>query len=67
MDLFTKCYKDTRAEEVQKAGLYPYFHPISSALGTEVVMDGKKVIGVFTTVDALKALEKALRSSETSA
>ncbi|MCI0405194.1 MAG: aminotransferase class I/II-fold pyridoxal phosphate-dependent enzyme [candidate division Zixibacteria bacterium] len=44
MDLFTKCYKDTRAEEVQKAGLYPYFHPISSALGTEVVMDGKKLL-----------------------
>lgn len=44
MDLFAKCFKDTRAEEVQKAGLYPYFHPISSSLGTEVMMDGKKLL-----------------------
>ncbi len=44
MDLFAKCFKDTRAEETQKAGLYPYFHPISSSLGTEVMMDGKKLL-----------------------
>ena len=44
MDLFAKCFKDTRAEETQKAGIYPYFHPISSSLGTEVMMDGKKLL-----------------------
>lgn len=29
-------------------------------LGSAVVMDGRKVVGIFTTVDALRALDRAL-------
>lgn len=35
-------YKGT--DRVMAAGLYPYFRPISSAQGTEVVLDGKRVL-----------------------
>lgn len=44
MDLFDKCRQFTKVEEVKSLGLYPYFHPISSEQGTEVVIDGKKVL-----------------------
>jgi 8-amino-7-oxononanoate synthase len=43
-DLFEKCVKFTRANEVKEAGLYPYFNPISSAPGDEVMIGGKKMI-----------------------
>ncbi len=43
-DLFTKCYEFTTAKEVMAAGYYPYFRPISSALGDEVVVNGKRMI-----------------------
>ncbi|SYZ74725.1 8-amino-7-oxononanoate synthase [Candidatus Zixiibacteriota bacterium] len=45
-DLFEKCYQFKTADEVKAMGIYPYFHPISSAPGNEVVVDGKKVIMV---------------------
>jgi 8-amino-7-oxononanoate synthase len=32
------------ADEVMALGLYPYFRPIESALGTEVFLDGRKVL-----------------------
>jgi len=43
-DLFEKCFNFTRADEVKAAGLYPYFQPISSTPGNEVMIDGKKLI-----------------------
>ncbi len=43
-DLFEKCLNFTRADEVKAAGLYPYFQPISSAPGNEVIVNGKKMI-----------------------
>lgn len=43
-DLFTKCYEFTTAKEIMAAGYYPYFRPISSALGDEVVVNGKPMI-----------------------
>ena len=43
-DLFTKCHEFTAAKEVMAAGYYPYFRPISSALGDEVVVNDKKMI-----------------------
>ncbi len=43
-DLFEKCYNFTEARRIQKLGIYPYFHPIQSALGNEVIVDGKKCI-----------------------
>jgi 8-amino-7-oxononanoate synthase len=43
-DLFDKCINFTAAHEVKAAGLYPYFNPISSAPGDEVIIDGNKLI-----------------------
>ncbi|MFH2035284.1 MAG: pyridoxal phosphate-dependent aminotransferase family protein [Candidatus Zixiibacteriota bacterium] len=43
-DLFEKCLSFTRAHEVKAAGLYPFFNPISSAPGDEVIINGKKMI-----------------------
>lgn len=44
MDLFTKCYDFTRADEVKALGLYPYFRPIEENEGPVVQIEGKKVI-----------------------
>ncbi len=44
MDLFDKCYSYTVAEEARKAGLYPYFQPISSEQDTVVIINGRKVL-----------------------
>ena len=40
--LFEKCKNFTRAKELQAAGLYPYFRPISKAEDTVVVIEGKE-------------------------
>ena len=39
--LFEKCKNFTRAREIQAAGLYPYFKPISHSEDTVVVIEGK--------------------------
>src|SRR2546423_4493451 len=39
--LFDKCRNFTRAREIQAAGLYPYFKPISHSEDTVVVIEGK--------------------------
>ncbi|MCI0532311.1 MAG: pyridoxal phosphate-dependent aminotransferase family protein [candidate division Zixibacteria bacterium] len=44
MDIFQKCYSFTAAKEVMAAGLYPYFHPLSSGQDTDVVIEGKPKI-----------------------
>ncbi|MFH1699491.1 MAG: pyridoxal phosphate-dependent aminotransferase family protein [Candidatus Zixiibacteriota bacterium] len=43
-DLFQKCREWTAAKEIMAAGFYPYFRPISSALGDEVIVAGKEMI-----------------------
>ncbi|MEW5796011.1 MAG: pyridoxal phosphate-dependent aminotransferase family protein [Candidatus Zixiibacteriota bacterium] len=43
-DLFEKCYSFTAANEVRAAGIYPFFHPIQSGAGDEVVIYGRKCI-----------------------
>ncbi len=45
-DLFEKCFNYKDPDMVRKMGIYPYFHPIQSAPGNEVVVDGKKCIMV---------------------
>jgi 8-amino-7-oxononanoate synthase len=45
-DLFTKCFNYTDAQVVRDMGIYPYFHPVQSAPGDEVVVDGKPCIMV---------------------
>ncbi len=42
--LFEKCRQFTKAREIQAAGLYPYFNPISESEDTVVVIDGHKRI-----------------------
>lgn len=42
-DLFEKCIKFTAAHDVKAAGLYPYFNPIASEPGDEVIIDGRKL------------------------
>jgi 8-amino-7-oxononanoate synthase len=42
--LFDKCRNFTRAREVQAAGLYPYFKPISESEDTVVVIEGHKKV-----------------------
>ena len=44
MDLFDKCYKFTRADEVKAAGFYPYFRAIEANEGPVVAIEGKEVI-----------------------
>ncbi|MBP7621910.1 MAG: pyridoxal phosphate-dependent aminotransferase family protein, partial [Gemmatimonadales bacterium] len=42
--LFDKCRQFTQAREIQAAGLYPYFKPISESEDTVVTIDGQKRI-----------------------
>lgn len=44
MDLFTKCLDFTRADDIKKTGMYPYFRPVEENEGPVVMIDGKKVI-----------------------
>jgi len=43
-DLFTKCRAYTRPQEVAAMGCYPFFRPIASNNGTEVTVEGKKLL-----------------------
>lgn len=44
VDLLEKCRTYTAPAEVRAMGIYPYFHPIQSAPGDEVIVDGKHCI-----------------------
>lgn len=44
MDLFDKCSRFDRANELRRAGLYPYFQPISETHTESVVIDGRSLI-----------------------
>lgn len=44
IQLFEKCRQFTKAREIQAAGLYPYFKPISDSEDTSVVIEGQKRI-----------------------
>ncbi len=44
MDIFTKCGEFTDARLAQAAGLYPYFLPLEDTEGTEVVIDGRRIL-----------------------
>ncbi len=45
-DLFEKCKHFHKANDLKKAGLFPYFKPIQSSSGPEVVVEGRKMIMV---------------------
>ena len=44
IQLFEKCRQFTKAREIQAAGLYPYFKPISDSEDTSVMIEGQKRI-----------------------
>jgi 8-amino-7-oxononanoate synthase len=44
IDVFRKCFNFTRAREAKEQGWYPYFKPIQSGSGTQVVINGRKLI-----------------------
>ena len=44
MDLFDKCRNFTEARQAQAAGFYPYFIPLEESEGTEVVVNGRRII-----------------------
>ena len=44
MDLFEKCRSYTRVAEAKAAGYYPYFIPLEDTEGTEVIINGKRMI-----------------------
>jgi 8-amino-7-oxononanoate synthase len=44
MDIFDKAYSWTEAQEMKALGLYPYFLPLQDTEGTEVVIDGRKIL-----------------------
>jgi 8-amino-7-oxononanoate synthase len=44
MDIFEKCGQFTIAREAMEMGLYPYFVPLDDTEGTEVTVQGRKVI-----------------------
>jgi 8-amino-7-oxononanoate synthase len=46
MDVFNKCYEYSQAEELKKAGLYPYFTEIEKVEGNYVWVNGKKILMV---------------------
>ncbi len=44
MDLFTKCFEFTRADEIKATGYYPYFRAIEENEGPVVTIEGKKKV-----------------------
>ena len=44
MDLFEKCGQFTTAKEAMAIGLYPFFIPLQDTEGTEVVIEGRRII-----------------------
>lgn len=44
MDLFQKCDGFTRARDLQDMGIYPYFIPLHGSEGTEVEIQGRRLI-----------------------
>lgn len=46
MDIFQKCDGFTRARELESLGVYPYFIPLAGSEGTEVQVDGRRLIMV---------------------
>lgn len=68
-DLFAKCAAFTKPDELMAVGLYPYFHAIGESEGTEVEIQGKRMLMVGSnnylgvTHDA-RVREAAIRAVE---
>jgi 8-amino-7-oxononanoate synthase len=44
MDIFKKCFEWDLSRKAIEAGLYPFFRPLDGTEGTEVTVDGRKII-----------------------
>jgi 8-amino-7-oxononanoate synthase len=44
VDIFTKCFEFDEDKKAMEMGLYPFFQALESTEGTEVVMNGRKVL-----------------------
>ena len=74
MELFEKCSNFTQAKEVMEMGFYPYFIPLSDTEGTEVTIDGRRLImigsnnylGLTTHPQVRQAAIEAVRQYGTS-
>lgn len=44
MDILSKCYEFTAAREAIAGGYYPYFIPLEDTEGTEVVINGRRLV-----------------------
>lgn len=74
MDVFRKCYKFTRAKEVQEIGLYPYFIPLTGNEGNvayygdhELIMCGSNnYLGLTTHPEVKQAALDAIHEYGTS-
>jgi 8-amino-7-oxononanoate synthase len=74
VELFEKCYSYVQAKEVMSMGFYPYFIPLSDTEGTEVTIDGRKLImigsnnylGLTTHPQVREAAIEAVRKYGTS-
>ncbi len=67
-DIFAKAFNFTKADEVKKLGLYPYFKPLEATDGTIVEIEGHEVImagsnnylGLTNDPRTIKAAQDAL-------
>ena len=74
MDIFEKCEGFGRAKELQALGIYPYFIPMHGSEGTEVEIDGKRLImigsnnylGLTHHPDVREAAQRAIEQYGTS-
>ena len=68
MDIFSKCYNYTQADELRAQGLFPYFRELQSRQDVEVIMEGKRRImlgsnnylGLTTNPEIVAAAHEAL-------
>ncbi len=69
MNLFTKCYNFTKADDIKKMGLYPYFRTIEKNEGPVVKIEGRDIImagsnnyhGLTTHPKVIEAAHNALK------
>jgi 8-amino-7-oxononanoate synthase len=74
MDLFDKCLKFTDAKRAMAEGYYPYFIPLEETEGTEVTIEGRRLImigsnnylGLTTHPKVRRAAIEAVRAFGTS-
>ena len=44
MDIFKKCYEYDLDKQAMEKGYYPYFQPLDASEGTEVTLNGRRIL-----------------------